>query len=256
MINKTKPLALLVPLLLLAGCNTTPLSNPAEAPWDRIALVVVADNVLHGSKVGLTVFNNAFVDWEVPDLDLAAKLTPILSEALETGFGWEVDGRQDWRASFDSEGKNAHLAASLDYPPTAALLAKARDEGYDALVVLAPHSSADDLGGSNQRYSGFGLYQRTALVKMPTSVVAVAKMQFHPLNSPTHGEARYAPLRFSATEPMKSVIEFKAEWSDYTEDEQQRILDAVDALVRGGFRFEVQREVQKLAPARNSPFAE
>lgn len=119
----------------------------------NIAVIATIDSRLQGQRVGLTVFQNRA--WQAPDAAVDANSTAleVLKAALKRdaklveGRDAKVFAPADASSSSDEEliTRLAQLSASWD---------------TDAILLLQSSTARDELGQTNQRLVGLGVYDR------------------------------------------------------------------------------------------------
>jgi len=111
-----------------AGLFTTALSPEDASQLKHVAVVSVLGNTLHARQIGLTVFGNKGFDAPVPDWGLDADVRKYMQERIV--------------ASGRIKGDVEPLEVAVS--ERKAMLALARDKGFDAIVAVLPEQDPND----------------------------------------------------------------------------------------------------------------
>ena len=196
--------------------------------------------MLSGSKVGTMDFNNLYVDWKVPNLDLDAVISSSILPVLETKKEWTVVDS----GSFVEDFKNlqepyfnvhSHLNVPKDY------LLSVRDAGFNGLIVYLPDWSFDDLTDTNQE--GIGVFHRSLFGIKKNWYVAVGKIHLYDLQRP-----EIDPAVFKIKVSMKSSgdFAFANTWEEFPYSTKRRIILSVKYMIRDRFPEQIEDLLERI----------
>ncbi len=225
-------LIILSSTLVLTGCVTvTQLSEMPFSDWKKVALLVKVDETVYGSKVGTTVFNNESANWTETGIQLKQLLERELTESFEENTQWEVSTKV--RAFETHEEEIIHDDHKLlVYGPSSQLMEDVLNEGFDGLVFFTTSASRDDLAGTNQGYRAFGIYHRSTPFFKNSWYVSVGRLQFYDLDDP---ENFWSSFHLKYTEEISEDFEWKAEWNEYSPEEQEKIASELERVITSDF---------------------
>jgi hypothetical protein len=217
----------LVAVSATAGVFDLRLSDERAADLHRVAVVSLLGTRLHGRKVGLTMFQNAAFDAEVPGWNVDATAAESLrAMAAEDARLHEVDVLQPdaatLQASFGGDEERADLRPN-------ALLAYAAARGFDGLLLI--HRGWNE----NEPFAvpGLTLLNR----RIPGVNRTVACIAGFVRLYATHSGKQLAAAGGDETCSTRSIdAGWRQSWDAYTPEEQAHIetvfLAAIDLRIR------------------------
>jgi hypothetical protein len=191
-----------------AGLFTTALSDADAHQIKRLAVVSTLGDIVHGQVEGLTAFQNKSFTAPAPDWGLDAAVTKLLQEDIV------ASGRID--------GEITPL--EVPSPKTSAIIAAAREQGFDAVLALQPQEDPHD------RLVGPGptLLHRK-LPGFPAKTIACNGMSVYMYRTVDRREIGHA-IAFSCPNNYSTIV-WHDSWGEFSEEEKHVALDALKAFV-------------------------
>jgi hypothetical protein len=211
MLNKARATAALLAALTsaaYAGLFMTALSTENASQLKRVAVVSVLGDTLRARQVGLTVFGNKSFDALIPDWALDADVRALMQERII------------------ASGRIKGAVEPLVVPTSdrKAMLALARDGGFDAVVAALPEEDPNDRflapGPGTLYRTALGLKHLRACDGMVVRIWRVHDGKQIGYNHPDQ----------CTRLPVAAVWHDK--WSDYTDGEKHTTLELVRSFVR------------------------
>ncbi|GEM_PF-5554457 len=207
-------------VLLAGGCATIPISESVHvAKWKKTAFVSVTGNDYHATRIGTTVFNNKFAEWHPEGLDLDAKVTAALLPVLKaniptTEFVADPGNVTMLRSTFKKPFERSYC-----FEPTEEYLSEIKAAGFDSLVLVRSSFVNDSSEYNPHWYSGVGILCRDFMGMHYAFAVASVDVVFYDLTA--SGTKPYDLRVF--TETGLDGIPWRANWNDYSPEEQNRM---------------------------------
>jgi len=164
-------LAFVVPSLISACASYARVDAKARS-FQKVGVISVAAAYFTQMKVGFTAFGNNELEADISELGLDRDYEAIVSKALRSRAGLEaapVATIPDSLKTMFQPSASLHVAFDIDSRWSTAeetFRAIAKSNNVEALVVLAPMTSGDYFGRTNQLLRGFGTYTRSSTVKL------------------------------------------------------------------------------------------
>lgn len=150
-------------IALLSGCATVGIEKIEQLkPGTSIVPISLMGETLAIRHVGTTVFQNAHRDVTVADWQLDKYTESSASKVVGDGKRFQaiVAETKDARAGAGKLGSDFWTGKVTLQGGTESLTKLAKDAGADYVLVLGPLQLGDPFFGTNQRISGYGVYQR------------------------------------------------------------------------------------------------
>lgn len=152
-------------MIILAGCATTGVERVSQIrPGTTVTPLSLMGDVLAIRHVGTTVFQN-----ESRDLDVAAWAIDKSAEAaavrlMRNGGKLAVVTVEtdNARRQAGKLGTNFWTSGATLQGGPESIIILARQAGADYVLVMGPVQLGDPFFGTNQAFSGYGIYQRSA----------------------------------------------------------------------------------------------
>jgi hypothetical protein len=191
-----------------AGLFTTPLSPQDASQLKRVAVVSILGNTLRARQIGLTVFGNKAFDAPVPEWTLDGDVRALMQERIV--------------ASGRIQGVVEPLVVSTS--DRKAILALAREGGFDAVVAALPEEDPNDRflapGPGTEYKSALGINHLRACDGMVIRILRVSDGK----------QIGYSHPDQCTRLPIAAAWHDK--WEDYTDSEKHTTVDLVEAFVR------------------------
>jgi hypothetical protein len=231
-------LAWVAALLVTSAASAGRVSESDSANIHRIAVVASLGNTFRASFPGFTAFGNRVFDQPVPEwsIDTAATQDVISAIQQQGQFTAEALNTDNLNLPWLTDSPDRkYLPAKV----SAALLAQARMEGADTLLVVMPAQNVH----SNAR-PGFGLAGGQVFGKLYECVIASLGI-FVLRVSDGHWLAREVsdPCVMKTTE-----FQLKDSWSEYSVLEQS----ALQQAVKEGVALQIDKTLDSLRLTKNS----
>lgn len=156
------PISLLI--VLLTGCATVGSDKVALQPQNtKIVAVSLMGNQLKIRHVGTTIFSNAKHDLDVANWNIDQQIEDDADAFLQGGGKFVVvkPASMDYRDKFGVPKKSLWSGTiPLDHMKEGAQLV-AKESGADLVVLVREAEYGDPFFGTNQQFSGYGIYQRS-----------------------------------------------------------------------------------------------
>jgi hypothetical protein len=148
----------------LAGCATVGVEQVEKLqPGTKVVPLSLLGNVLAIRHVGTTVFQNKRRDLDVTDWQIDNFGESIAARIIRDGHKF-VALEADTKEARNSAGKLVSdfwtSKAGLQGGPDSVIRLAAK-AGADYILVLGPSQLGDPFFGTNQAFSGYGVYQRS-----------------------------------------------------------------------------------------------
>jgi hypothetical protein len=166
------PVFLVIVLAFISACASSAEIDLKAKTFQRVGVISVAGAYLTQMKVGLTAFGNERLEADVSDLQLDRKYELIVAEALRSKAGLDavpVSTIPESLRSMFQPSTLRHVAFYLDsrwFDAEEVFKVIAKSNNVDALVLLAPMTSGDYFGRTNQLLRGFGIYASSRPAKL------------------------------------------------------------------------------------------
>lgn len=159
-------LPILLLIVLLSGCATVGSEKIGLQPQNtKIVAVSLMGNQLKVRHVGTTVFSNAKHDLDEANWNIDQQIEDATNKLIQSGGKFVVvkPASTDYREKFGVPVKSLWNGTTpLDHKKEGAQ-SIAKESGADLVVLVREAEYGDPFFGTNQQFSGYGIYQRSFL---------------------------------------------------------------------------------------------
>lgn len=153
-------------IVLLTGCATVGSEKLALRPQNtKVVVVSLMADQLKVRHVGTTVFSNAQHDVDVSNWNINQQIEDETNKLLQNAGKFAVvkAAGTDFREKFGVPVRSLwDGTTSLDHVKDGVQVV-ARESGADLVMVIRQAEYGDPFFGTNQSFSGYGIYQRSFL---------------------------------------------------------------------------------------------
>ena len=202
---------------LLSGCATIgqPLDLTYKQSIKKVVIISTMGDEFRSTKIGTTVFNNAYVKEDFSDFDINGKIEKSIADYLKVSSGFDSAGRPDLREEFkDSFGYWSNHKKSIERLDS--ILNALKVEGVDAIMVISPADYVYPNTGI--KLKNYGLVVRTFLLIWMAEAYFKAYITFIDISSREVVFWKY----FSRTKEIK-FSKWQKSFSELRPEEQEAI---------------------------------
>ncbi|MBI4987824.1 MAG: hypothetical protein HZC23_03290 [Rhodocyclales bacterium] len=160
-----KRISAILMFAVLSGCATVGTEHVEKLkPGTSIVALSLMGDTLAIRHVGTTVFQNERLDATVADWQIDKYAESVASRLISSGNRFQAKAVEtnEARASAGKIVMDFWTSKAVLQGGTGSVTKLAREAGADYVLVLGPAQLGDPFFGTNQAFSGYGIYQRSA----------------------------------------------------------------------------------------------